>query len=132
MLAIAIYGFARSVRKDVAAAHGQYLSRRQLEEATVEEASWFGRTGLDEATERELPRYLRREFGEFLDDPDGLKADDLQYLGVLTNDRGAAHFWKVPSKGQREPYFAYVEIDREGNATSLGWGDRTPSPRSDA
>ena len=36
------------------------------EYATLETADWFGTTGLDEETERELSRYLRREFGERL------------------------------------------------------------------
>jgi hypothetical protein len=127
-LAFATYRFVRSVRKEVAAAHELYVKRRLAEEEAVEEASWFGKTGLDEATERELPRYLRREFGEFLDDPEGLKAAELQYLGVVTDDRGAAHFWSVPGKIQKESCFAYVEIDDAGNATCFGWGDRTPGP----
>ena len=133
VLALVIYRFVRNVKKEATAAHGGYLQRRQIEEDTMEVASWFGKTGLDEATERELPRYLRREFGEFLDDPEGLKAADLQYLGVLTDERGAAHFWQVPSKNQQEPYFAYVETDSNGNTTTFGWGDRTPNlAQSDA
>ena len=59
------------------------------EDTTVEAADWIGKTWLDEDTERELPRYLRRELGESLADPDGLKANDLQYLGVQRDARGA-------------------------------------------
>jgi hypothetical protein len=108
------------------------MQRRSVEEATLESADWIGRTGLDEATERELPRYLRREFGEFIDEPDALRASDLQYLGVFADDRGAAHFWQVPSKAAQEAYFAYVEVDAKGRPTLLGWGDRAPPPSSAA
>jgi hypothetical protein len=122
--------FSRRVNTEAAAAHADYVSRRAAEEETLEFAEWIGRTGLDEATERELPRYLRREFGEFLDDPDGLKASDLQYMGVFRDEEGTAHFWKVPSKTAQEPYFAYVDIDEHGEATCLGWGSRMPPAKS--
>lgn len=88
-------------------------------------ADWIGTTGLDEGTERELPRYLRRELGEFLDDPQGLKAADLHYLGIHRDERGAAHFWRMPARGN-ETSFAYIEIDDSGNPSSYGWGDRQP------
>jgi hypothetical protein len=94
---------------------GGYVQRRSAEENTIELADWFGRTGLDDATERELPRYLRREFGEFLDDPKGLKANDLQYLGVLSDERGRAHFWRIPSRRSgATPSHAYIDIDERG------------------
>jgi hypothetical protein len=102
-----------------------YTRRREVEEVTIEVADWMGQTGLDEGTERELPRYLRREFGEFLDDPAGLKANDLHYLGIHGDAHGRAHFWRVPSRGG-EPSFAYVDISDHGEALSLGWGDRSP------
>ena len=122
--------FGQRVKSQAAAAHAEYAGRRAVEEETLEPAEWIGRTGLDEATERELPRYLRREFGEFLDDPEGLKANDLQYMGLFRDERGPAHFWKVPSKAAQEPCFAYVEVDEAGQATCLGWGDRTPPAHS--
>ena len=133
---LVVYKVARvvgTVKSESAAARGEYLDRRTAEENTLEAADWIGRTGLDEATERELPRYLRREFGEFMDDPDGLKASDLEYIGIFTDERGPAHFWKVPSKTAQEPYFAYVDIDQQGQPTFMGWGDRTlPPPESAA
>jgi hypothetical protein len=104
---------------------GNYTRRRAVEDDTVEVADWFGRTGLDEGTERELPRYLRREFGEFLDDPEGLKAADLHYLGIHGDAQGRAHFWCIPSRGGEVSY-AYVDISEGGEALSLGWGDRSP------
>lgn len=102
-----------------------YTRRRDVEEHTVEIADWMGRTGLDEATERELPRYLRREFGEFQGDPEGLKANDLHYLGIHADERGRAHFWRIPSRGG-EVSFAYVDVSEHGEALCLGWGDRSP------
>jgi hypothetical protein len=103
----------------------EYQRKRSAEEAAVEEAPWIGRTGLDEATERELPRYLRREFGEFLEDG-GLKAADLKYLGLFKGPDGAAHFWQIPSRGGETAY-AYVDVDGNGSALCLGWGDKGPA-----
>lgn len=100
-------------------------SVRQAERAVLEEADWMGRTGLPEDIERELPRYLRRELGEFLDQPGGLRAADLRYVGIASDSRGTAHFWQMPERGGEKPY-AYVEIDAEGNAKGLGWGDWVP------
>ena len=107
----------------VAVARSPNTKKRALEHEVREEADWFGKTGLDEATERELPRYLRRELGEYLDDPEGLKASDLKYLGVLTDERGTAHFWAMPVR-HGEQSFAYVDIDTSGEPASMGWGDR--------
>ena len=45
------------------------LAEMEREEAIREEAPWFGKTGLAEEQERELPRYLRREFGQLLSNP---------------------------------------------------------------
>lgn len=108
----------------VAVARSPQTKKRALEHEVPEEADWFGTTGLDEATEREVPRYLRRELGEYLDDPGGLKAADLTYLGVLTDERGSAHFWAMPAR-HGEQSFAYVDLDPAGGAASLGWGDRS-------
>ncbi|HEY5995097.1 MAG TPA: hypothetical protein VIU46_10925, partial [Gallionellaceae bacterium] len=51
------------------------MAKRSEGEKVREVADWFGTTGLDEETERELPRYLRREFGESLFDEGALKAE---------------------------------------------------------
>ncbi len=108
----------------LANAMAQYQRKRDSEQATLEVAPWIGQTGLDEATERELPRYLRRELGEFLDDG-GLKASDLQYLGLFQEAGGAVHYWQMPHQDS-EPVFAYVEVDHAGTAKCLGWGDKAP------
>lgn len=93
-----------------------------------ETADWFGKTGLDEETERELPHYLRREFGERLStDPNALKANHLRYLGVFDEGGHTVHYWAIPSKNDQEaPYFAYVDIDLQNNQSSMGWGDKAP------
>jgi hypothetical protein len=105
-----------------------WIARRITRASQVEEsADWFGKTGLDEGTERELPRYLRREFGEAPDEEGSLRASDLHYLGVHRDaERGPAHFWRVARSQGGEPWYAYVEVDQQGGATSLGWGDREP------
>lgn len=57
-----IEGFKQHLQSDeyerAVAEHQELMAR---EDRVVEEASWFGRTGLPEDLERELPRYLRRE-----------------------------------------------------------------------
>ena len=94
------------------------------EYATVETADWFGKTGLNDETERELPRYLRREFGESLFKEGALKANDLIYLGVFQEPEGAIHYWRITGKNsESEPYFAYVEDFPDG---AMGWGNRKP------
>lgn len=109
-----------------AASRSSYAKRRQSEEETQEVADWIGRTGLGETIERELPRYLRRELHEFLDAPEGLRAAQLRYLGILGDERGLAHFWELASRsGSPDPTYAYVAIDEKG-AWAMGWGDRQP------
>lgn len=97
-------------------------ARRTAELEAIEVADWFGSTGLDDATERELPRYLRRELGEYLDDPNGLKASDLRYLGIQTDARGTAHFWAMPER-RGEQCHAYAHLGSDHEVLSLGWGD---------
>src|SRR3989344_1064334 len=50
------------------------LALMKKEGEVREEAEWIGKTGLSEELERELPRYLRREFGQSLFDADSIKA----------------------------------------------------------
>ncbi|HOY70491.1 MAG TPA: hypothetical protein PL131_07260 [Methylotenera sp.] len=96
------------------------------EYATTETADWFGKTGLDEETERELPRYLRREFGETLFEQGALQANDLIYLGAFDEPIGVAHYWRITSKhNEDEPYYAHVIVEANGE-TCTGWGDRKP------
>jgi hypothetical protein len=99
-------------------------TRMDRDNAIIELAPWFGTTGLSDETERELSRYLRREFGEFLDEPNALKAADLTYLGAFTEQEGIVHYWQVPYHG--EPAFAYVIA--AGPNWHMGWGNRKPPP----
>lgn len=101
-----------------------YLRRRAVEYQAPEVADWFGTTGLDDDIERELPRYLRREFGEFIDEPDALKAADLDYLGAFDEPPGRVHYWRIPARSGESSY-AYVEIGADG-VCCTGWGGREP------
>lgn len=94
------------------------------EESVREEADWIGTTGLNEDIERELPKYLRREFGEQLLDEASLKAKDLTYCGVFEEAGSGIHYWNL-QKNDGTPTYAYVEVQPSG-ATSTGWGSREP------
>lgn len=110
---------------------------QKAEDEIQEEAPWFGTTGLDEETEREVPRYLRLEYGEFILDEDSLKARDLTYLGRFqltakeleegnfASDTVAVHFWRYPASGS-EPAYAYVEEWDNGD-TCIGMGSYFPT-----
>lgn len=93
------------------------------EGSVVEVAEWFGTTGLSGDVERELPKYLRREFGELLIDEDSLKASDLKYLGAFEEEGARVHYWSLPSTGG-EPTYAYIEVT--ASAICTGWGNREP------
>jgi len=98
------------------------------EEATLEEAEWFGITGLGIDIERELPRYLRREFGESLFDEGSLKAADIKYEEVFS-ELGLdiplqVHYWRLPAR-DGEAVYAYIEVTPDGE-TCLGWGNKEP------
>lgn len=94
------------------------------EDSVREEASWLGSTGLPEDVERELPKYLRREFGELLLDADSLKARDLAYVGRFAEEGNHFHYWRIPRRGDEES-FAYVVLGADGSICA-GWGDREP------
>lgn len=101
------------------------MALMEREEAVVEEAPWFGATGLSDELERELPRYLRREFGESVFDDDSLKASQLVYLGTFSDGADVVHFWRIPSSG--EPVFATITLGQHGALTS--WGTDAPLDR---
>jgi hypothetical protein len=103
----------------------RYTASREREETLVEQADWFGTTGLSDEDERELPRYLRREFGELIEDEGALQAQDLRYVGRFEEGRELAHYWRIPSRSEDEPTYACVSTDREG-VTSFEWGSRQP------
>ncbi|QJR12987.1 hypothetical protein DSM104443_04081 [Usitatibacter rugosus] len=94
------------------------------DQEVMEEAEWIGKTGLGEDDERELPRYLRRELGETLADPEALKASDLVYLGACDEKDGPTHYWYMPF-GKDEVY-AYIIADGANQCTGWG-GGRVPS-----
>jgi hypothetical protein len=111
--------------------HPEYKARMEqlehsynAEETVIEEARWFGTTGLPEDIERELPKYMRREAGELLLDKGSLKASDLTYIGVFEEPDATVHYWSVPSSDGSEPSYAYVEVS--GGQTCTGWGGREP------
>lgn len=103
----------------------QSIAQMQEEEEVIEVALWFGVTGLSDHIERELPRYLRREFGQSVFEPKALKAEDLIYLGVFDGDNSQNHFWRIAT--EQEEVYAYVSVGPE--YTLMGWGDRAPPPR---
>ena len=111
-------------------AHADVKRRWEADSKLVEEAPWFGQTGLGDSVERELPRYLRREFGE-VGAEDGLKAADLSYLGVQTDEQGATHVWAIPSKTGSACTHAYIEVHATG-ALCFGWGEREPAKQQAA
>ena len=101
----------------------QKLDLMEKEEQVVEMAPWFGKTGLSDTTERELPRYLRREYGQSLFDAGSLKAADLRYLGRFPDGTGAIYFWRM-GDGSKAP-FAYITVSASGDEV-LGWGNKRP------
>ncbi len=100
------------------------LDRMKKEDEVREAADWIGKTGLPEDLERELPRYLRREFGQSLFDEGSLKAADLQYVGAFPEEGKAIHYWHVPYQGRTDVY-AYIEYGPGSNSIT-GWSDRKP------
>jgi hypothetical protein len=96
--------------------------RMARDEAVVERAEWIGKTGLGDDVERELPRYLRRELGQYLDEPGAVKASDLSYLGAFLEHDGTVHYWRVSHQG--EGVYAYIVTSEQGTITA--WGGRKP------
>ena len=110
--------------EEVKKAAEERLARMEAEYEVEEDAVWFGETSLGEEIERELPRYLRREFGETLFDDDSLKANDLKYLGAFQSANGdVEHFWLIPSD-TKEVYARVVE--HNDGITLMDWGSERP------
>lgn len=129
LFAYVVWRLIRGWKTIFAEATTEVRRRWEADANLVEVAPWFGTTGLSEDDERELPRYLRREFGE-VGAEDGLKASDLRYLGVQTDERGAAHFWVIPKRDEvDDETYAYIDTDDKGNALGYGWGDRKPNQK---
>lgn len=98
------------------------LALQEKEETIREAAPWFGTTGLPEETERELPRYLRREFGQTIFDTGALKAADLVYVGRFSENREVVRYWHIAYENET----AYAYVVRRGKQEYLGWGGRRP------
>jgi hypothetical protein len=98
------------------------MALQEKEEKIREEAPWIGKTGLKENVERELPQYLRREFGQTIFDKGSLKASNLLYEGRFDEKGEEIHYWKIAY--EKETSYAYVII--RGRSTTTGWGDRSP------
>lgn len=124
---VAVRVFLHRIRNspEFKAEMARHTASRAAEETLVEEADWFGATGLPEADERELPRYLRREFGELIEDEGALQARDLRYVGRFAQDDGEAHYWRIPRRGSDEPTYACITVDSDGS-TCLSWGNDEP------
>jgi len=103
---------------------GGYYAGCEAEDSISGSAGSFGTTGLSDRTERELPKYLRREFGERVLDADSLKASDLTYVGRFEETDFPVHYWKIPSTSGKDVY-AYVEEWTDGQCCT-GWGNRSP------
>lgn len=138
------YGWNKdfTIRPDGKAQEDDFTLSLNAEKKTKEKAPWIGKTGLGVSAERELPRYLRLEFGEFILDDDSLKAEDMEYLGRFeltaaddvnegTFDDGtlAVYCWRVPTSG-KAPLYGYIE---EGGDGSLRYsmGDTLPAQAVD-
>ena len=99
------------------------MARQAADDTVVEQAPWFGKTGLPEATERHVPRYVRLEFGESLADEDALRAADLEYVGAFAEVDGRVHYWRVPAPAVPEPLYVYFI---EGTRSLMALGGRAP------
>ncbi len=103
----------------------EHLAEMKREDEIREEAPWFGRTGLDDDTERELPHYLRRELGKPLSAPGSLRAAELVYVGAFVEGSDTVHYWQLPAHISTTA-FAYVLRSPTGPGF-IGWGDRKPA-----
>lgn len=136
LLATSGFTFQFGMQADGTLIEDEFTRSQAAEDKVIEEAEWFGTTGLSEATERSLPRYLRLEFGESILDEYALQARDLNYLGVLElteleraagnfpEETSRVHFWAVPT-GNVPPMYAYVEVSGDGSLC-LGLGQYFP------
>jgi hypothetical protein len=90
-----------------------------------ENAAWFGQTGLAPEIERELPKYLRREFGHFWFSESPLKASDLRYVGAFNEGDAKIHYWSVPWKTEE----FYARVTMSPGRASMGWGGEQKPPQ---
>ena len=106
----------------------------QSESATPETAAWLGTTGLTDAQERNLPRYVRMELGQSLKDSNAVQAQDLDYVGHFDEPDGTVYYWRIPERANAHgdthtgPAYAYIRKDA-GGVFYTDWGNRTPPLR---
>lgn len=95
---------------------------RKVEESNPEIAKWMGKTGLPTDIETELPRYIRRELGEWYMDEESTKASDMIYLGkalrsnLTVNKSEYYHVWQLEKEDKT---FAYVEETYDENGEKI-------------
>ncbi|WP_312461651.1 hypothetical protein [Comamonas sp.] len=103
----------------------------QTEAEVQENAPWLGSTGLTEAQERSVPRYVRMELGQSLASADPVLAEDLQYIGHFAELDGTVYYWRIPDKAHAHgdthagPAYVYIRKDTAG-VFYTDWGNRTP------
>lgn len=103
----------------------------QNEAQIQESAPWLGHTGLSDAQERSLPRYVRMELGQTLQDTNAVQAQDLEYMGNYPEPDGTVYYWRIPDKANAHgdthagPAYAYIRKGTDG-VYYTDWGNRTP------
>ncbi|MEJ5028503.1 hypothetical protein [Comamonas sp. MYb69] len=103
----------------------------QTEAEVQESAPWLGSTGLSDAQERSVPRYVRMELGQSLASADPVRAEDLQYVGQFAELDGIVYYWRIPDKAHAHgdthagPAYVYIRKDAAG-VFYTDWGNRTP------
>ena len=111
--------------------HLQKLNQMQTEAQQQESAPWFGTTGLSTEQEQRLPRYVRMELNQKLEQADAVKAQDLQFIGRFNEADGTVYYWQLPpNEVSKKPAtrgsarYAYLRQAQNGNY--LDWGNRLP------
>lgn len=106
----------------------------QNEASVQESAAWLGTTGLTDEQERKLPRYVRMELGQSLQDSNAVQARDLDYIGHFVEPDGTVYYWRIPDRANAHgdthtgPAYAYIRKDTDG-VFYTDWGNRTPPLR---
>ena len=114
-------------RREYRTKQEQLQNEAQLQES----ASWLGHTGLSDAQERALPRYVRMELGQSLQDTNAVQAQDLEYRGKYPEPDGTVYYWRIPDKANAHgdthagPAYAYSRKSPDG-VFYTDWGTRTP------
>lgn len=97
------------------------------EKKVVEEAPWFGKTGLGPTVEREVPRYVRHELGQVIFDKDALQAADLEYRGAYAEHGNHVYSWQFKVAGSAHKRYAYVKVSHTGEVV-MNVSSKPPRP----